>query len=275
MVFLNGEFLPQNKAKISTLDRGFLFGDGVYEVIPVYNYKIFKLDEHLIRLESSLKAIGIKNPFKIEKYQQIITKLLKENPFKNQSIYLQITRGVGKLRDHNFTNLEPTIYIRADELQIRNKSQLLKNNKALIQTDIRWQNCYIKSISLLANVLYAGIAKENKVEEIILERGGVITEGASSNVFILSGEIIKTPKISNNILAGITREMVIQSANLAQLKVEECDIKTTELLSADEVWISSSTREIMAITQINNTIFGSDSKAWNQVYDNFQTLKNG
>jgi len=273
MVFLNGEFLPQKDAKISTLDRGFLFGDGVYEVIPVYNQNIFKLTEHLNRLDGSLRATKIKNPFTGNEYKNILTKLLKNNFAKNQTIYLQITRGVGESRSHNFKNLTPTIYIRVDELKIRNKNELVCGFKAIITKDIRWNNCYIKSTSLLTNVLYVEMAQANLVEEIILEKNGIITEGASSNVFILSKNTIKTPKINGEILAGITREMVIKSAIATNLEVKECDIKTSDLMDADEVWISSSTREVMPISQIGDKTFSSGGEVWQQVYNHFQTLK--
>jgi D-alanine transaminase len=276
MVFLNGEFLEQEEAKISTLDRGFLFGDGVYEVIPVYNHKIFGLTEHLQRLSKSLEATKIPNPLKTQEYRQIFNKLLRQssaNNTNNQTIYLQITRGVGVKRSHNFENLTPTIYIRTDPLNEKNFDDLKQGFKAIIQKDIRWDNCHIKSTSLLANVLYTTVASENGAEEVILEKNGVITEGASSNVFILKDEKVITPKLSNNILAGITRDMVIKSCELAGIEVIEKDISKNELLQSDEVWISSSTREIMPISQIDDKNFQLAGSIWQQIYDKFQTLK--
>jgi D-alanine transaminase len=186
---------------------------------------------------------------------------------------LQITRGVGVKRSHNFENLTPTIYIRTDPLNEKNFDDLKQGFKAIIQKDIRWDNCHIKSTSLLANVLYTTLASENSAEEVILEKNGVITEGASSNVFILKDEKVITPKLSNNILAGITRDMVIKSCELAGIEVIEKDISKNELLQSDEVWISSSTREIMPISQIDDKNFQIAGDIWQQIYAKFQTLK--
>lgn len=273
MVFLNGEFIEQKDAKISTLDRGFLFGDGVYEVIPVYNNKIFALTEHLQRLDDSLTHTKIPNPYNFKEYQDIIEKLLSSSEDNNQVIYLQITRGVGEKRNHNFENLTPTIYIRVDTLIAKSKKELQTNFKAIIQEDIRWQNCHIKATSLLASVMYATLAKERQVEEVILQKNGNITEGASSNVFILTGGIVKTPALNNCILSGITRDMVLKSCEIAGIITQQENISQEELLAADEVWISSSTREIMPICQVNDTTFTTGGSIWNKVFDTFQSLK--
>lgn len=273
MVFLNGEFIEQKDAKISTLDRGFLFGDGVYEVIPVYNNKIFALTEHLQRLDDSLTHTKIPNPYSFKEYQDIIEKLLSSSEDNNQVIYLQITRGVGEKRNHNFENLTPTIYIRVDTLIAKSKKELQTNFKAIIQEDIRWQNCHIKATSLLASVMYATLAKERQVEEVILQKNGNITEGASSNVFILTGGIVKTPALNNCILSGITRDMVLKSCEIAGIITQQENISQEELLAADEVWISSSTREIMPICQVNDTTFTTGGSIWNKVFDTFQSLK--
>lgn len=275
MVFLNGEFLEQQQAKISTLDRGFLFGDGVYEVIPVYDKKIFQLQNHLQRLQNSLDAISIKNPYSTNEYRNIINKLITSNSSLNQSIYLQITRGIDAKRSHVFAHIKPTIYISSNELIIKDEKYLSQGFKAILREDLRWARCDIKAISLLANVLYANEAKSNGVEEVILYKNDIITEGATSNVFILINNKIFTPKISNKILAGITREMVIKSIKNTNMQIIEKDISIKELLAADEVWISSSTREITPIFMIDDNSIGTQkiSKIWKQIYHNFQLLK--
>jgi D-alanine transaminase len=273
-VFLNGKFTPEIDAKISPLDRGFLFGDGVYEVIPVYNRQIFGMQQHLERLNSSLEATYIPNPYSYAKYQEILEQLITNNNFKHQKIYLQITRGASNTRNHTPKKLQPTVYIRADELKPKTKNELTQGFKVITATDKRWDNCSIKATSLLANVLYAIEADKQQVEEVILHRDNIITEGASSNVFILKDKIIYTPKLDNCILAGITRDMVIKSAKQAGISIKEQTLTKDELLNADEVWISSSTREVMPIIQIDDIKLKKPSAVWDKIWTNFQQLKN-
>lgn len=162
MVYLNGDFIAKNKASISIMDRGFLFGDGVYEVIPVYNGKIFRLQAHLDRLQKSLDSIQITNPYKTKKYLDILTQLISFSSVKDQSIYLQITRGADTQRKHIFDALIPTIYIESNPLISKTKQELSKGFSAISAQDIRWSRCDIKSISLLANILYAQDAKKTQ-----------------------------------------------------------------------------------------------------------------
>jgi D-alanine transaminase len=275
MVFLNGEFVEQKHAKISTLDRGFLFGDGVYEVIPVYHGTIFALENHLQRLADNLGHTHIPNPYTHTEYTAIFNTLLEQHSAnEHQVIYLQITRGVGEKRQHSFQNLTPTVYIRTDTLHIKNEDTLKQGYQATLQKDIRWHHCNIKSTSLLASVLYTRTAQEMGVEEVILHRNNIITEGGSSNVFIVSNGVVTTPPKSNDILAGITRDMVLKSCEIAGIVHKEENITTQELWNADEVWISSSTREIMPLACIDTTSFDVATPLWQQVYNTFQTLKN-
>ena len=277
MVFLNGEFIEKNKAFISVMDRGFLFGDGVYEVIPVYQGKIFRLNAHLKRLEHSLNAINIANPYSAQEYLDICKQLLSHTNKndKNQSIYLQITRGVGAQRKHASGLLKPTVYIETNPLTPQSKQTLKKGFKAITQSDIRWTHCDIKATSLLANVMYSQSAKEHQVEEIILHRDNLVTEGATSNVFMIKGSTLFTHPASVYILSGITRDLVIESAKQCQLTIQESAFTLEQLTQADEVWISSSTREVMPITHINNQAInqGNVGKYWSCVYDYYQTLK--
>ena len=277
MVFLNGEFIEKNKAFISVMDRGFLFGDGVYEVIPVYQGKIFRLNAHLKRLEHSLNAINIANPYSAQEYLDICKQLLSHTNKndKNQSIYLQITRGVGAQRKHASGLLKPTVYIETNPLTPQSKQTLKKGFKAITQSDIRWTHCDIKATSLLANVMYSQSAKEHQVEEIILHRDKLVTEGATSNVFMIKDSTLFTHPASVYILSGITRDLVIESAKQCQLTIQESAFTLEQLTQADEVWISSSTREVMPITYINNQAInqGNVGKYWSCVYDYYQTLK--
>jgi D-alanine transaminase len=276
MVFLNGEFIPKNQASISVMDRGFLFGDGVYEVIPVYAGKVFRLNEHLARLQNSLDSIQISNPYSTEKWQSILTQLLEQEPESDQSIYLQITRGADTARKHRFSELTPTVFIELNPLVPKTKSELETGYHAIIQPDFRWERCDIKATSLLANIMYAQQAKQHQVEEVILHRDQSITEGATSNVFVIRNNTLFTHPTGKHILSGITRDLVIESACHCALNIQESIITIDEVFNADEVWISSSTREVMPITmidskQINN---GKIGRHWSNVYDHYQALKN-
>ena len=275
MVFLNGTFIEKDKAFVSVMDRGFLFGDGVYEVIPLYLGKIFRLTEHLNRLQTSLNSIQITNPYSPAKWRSIILELSRYSSAQNQSLYLQISRGTGTQRKHSFASLTPTVYIESNPLIIKSKAELAQGFCAISQEDIRWHRCDIKSISLLANVLYAQQAKQHQVEEVILSCNNQITEGASSNVFMLKGNSLFTHPTGPHILAGITRNLVIDSAKACQLSVQQTAFSLADIEQADGLWISSSTREIMPITQLNGKAIamGKISSYWHCVYNHYQTLK--
>ena len=275
MVFLNGEFIKKNQASISVMDRGFLFGDGVYEVIPAYNNTLFRLDEHLSRLQKSLDAVKINNPYNNQEWQQILTQLLVFNSQENQSIYLQISRGADNKRKHSFEHLTPTVYIESNPLIPKSKSTLMAGFSAITQTDIRWNRCDIKATSLLANVMYSQQAKDNHVEEVILHRDQQITEGATSNVFMIKNSTLFTHPTGSHILSGITRDLVLESAKACQIPIQEVAFSTQDLNTADELWISSSTREIMPITQVDKKPInqGQVGQYWACVYQHYQTLK--
>ncbi|MDC9726644.1 MAG: D-amino acid aminotransferase [Candidatus Thioglobus sp.] len=276
MVYLNGEFLAKNQASISVMDRGFLFGDGVYEVIPVYNGNIFRLQEHLQRLQNSLDAIAVTNPYTNREWHDIFSQLLTHDLAPNQSIYLQITRGADTQRKHSFESLTPTVFAELNPLTPKTKLELIQGFSAITQADFRWQRCDIKATSLLANIMYSQQAKQNQVEEVILHRDQSITEGATSNVFIVKNNTLFTHPTSPNILSGITRDLVLESAKACQLPIQEIAPTLDELLSADEVWISSSTREVMPITQVDDQPInqGKIGMHWSSVYDHYQSLKN-
>ena len=275
MVYLNGEFIAKADAKISVMDRGFLFGDGVYEVIPVYQRRIFRLDAHLHRLQKSLDALKISNPYSPEKWLALIEVLLGDNPNDDQSIYLQITRGADQKRAHRFNELTPSVYIESNPLIAKTQQQLTQGFSAITQEDIRWGRCDIKATSLLANVLYSQQAQEANVEEVILHRDGLITEGASSNVFMIKGDTLFTHPTNQYILAGITRDLVLESAKACQIKIEESGFSKQDLTTADELWISSSTREVMPITRIDAREIsqGKIGQHWRRVYQYYQQLK--
>lgn len=257
------------------MDRGFLFGDGVYEVIPVYQGKLFRMDAHLERLQKNLDTVQILNPYTHNQWLEILTQLLSYSQAQNQSLYLQITRGVDTQRKHSFKNLTPTVYIESNPLIKKDKTTLKKGFSAITRPDIRWSRCDIKTTSLLANTLYAQAAQEQQVEEVILHRNNIVTEGASSNVFMIKDTTLYTHPINHYILSGITRDLVTESASACNLTLKESAFSVDDLLSADEVWISSSTREIMPITQIDNRNINHARVGcyWACVYEHYQTLK--
>jgi len=258
------------------MDRGFLFGDGIYEVFPVYGNKIIGLDSHLNRLQDGLDAINIKNPHSKDEWIKLINKVISLNTKnKNQAIYLQISRGCDENRKHTYGELKSTIFIQSSVIESREKDSLLTGKSAITREDIRWLKSNTKATSLLANTLYAQEAKENNSEETILLRDGIVTEASSSNVFIVKDKCIFTHPKGPNILPGITREKAIECAKLNRINVIESTFTREQLMNADEVWVTSSTREILPITTIDGIQISSGyaGPIWSSVYDQYQSLK--
>ena len=271
-VYLNGKYLPLADAKISVLDRGFTFGDGVYEVFLVYQRKIFRLAEHLERLDRSLAGIYMKNPRTNAEWKQLLTGLVNDNPADDQSLYLQITRGVSE-RDHSIALAkEPTIFAMSKALPQRNLAQGIH---AITCEDIRWKLCDIKAITLLPSVLLRHRAMQTGATEAILYKGEIVTEGAASNVFIVSDGIIKTPPKDSSILPGITRDLVLELLQREGIPCRETSITREELRSADEIWITSSTWEIVPVIKLDDRPVGAGKpgKVWEKAMDIYQKFK--
>jgi D-alanine transaminase len=257
IVYLNGEYLPLSEAKVPVLDRGFIFGDGVYEVIPAYARRLFRIDEHLQRLQNSLTAVRIPNPYSEQEWKQVLNKLLEKNPAEDSSIYLQVTRGVAT-RDHAFpASITPTVFAMASPLLTTDEKAFNQGVAAITLDDTRWQHCNVKAITLLANILLRQTAIDAGAAEAILIRDGEVTEGAASNVFIVSGGVIKTPPKGARLLPGITRDLIVELARIQQLPIEEVNFSKAELLAAEEIWISSSTKEIMPVVNLNDKPVGN------------------
>lgn len=272
IVYLNGEFLPLEEARVPVLDRGFIFGDGVYEVIPAFAGRLFRLQEHLQRLENSLKSIKLHNPLSRQQWVEILENLVAHNQGSDQSIYLQVTRGPAK-REHNFPQqVVPTVFIMSEPVEKRPPSA---GAKAITCADNRWQRCDIKSIALLANVLLRQQAVETGAAEAILIREGYVMEGAASNVFIVSDQIAITPPKSQFILPGITRDLILEAMQSAQLPYREADITEAQLRSADEIWVTSSVREILPIITLDEQPVGTGQPGpvWSQVWQIYQDYK--
>lgn len=278
VVYLNGNFIPAEEAAISPMDRGFLFGDGVYEVIPVYQGKLFRLKAHLERLERSLNETRIESPFTEKEWTNILERLIEKNGGGNLSVYLQVTRGVVAKRDHVFPKerLEPTIFINtsAFENAFLDIDQV-KGAKAITKQDTRWKRCDIKAITLLANILLRQEAYDQGAVEAILIQDGHAIEGAASNLFIVDSGTIITPPKGHEILGGITRDLVLELALQEGIPSKEASIGLKDLFSADEVWITSSTKEIFPIVQIDDILLTNSQPGpvWYKMISAYQNHK--
>lgn len=274
-VFINGEFVQAADARISVFDRGFLFGDSAYEVIPVFNQQAFFVDRHLERLRSSLDKIKINWPN--YNWQDIFNQLIANSHGKEIQIYLQISRGNEGIRQHDFPkDLEPTVIAYALHGSYPTASEKEKGLHAKLIEDIRWSRCDIKSNSLLANVLLNDEATSAGFQTSILQRNGIITEGSVSNIFIVdNNKQVKTPKLNEYCLPGITRQIIIELMNKHSWQICEQDITIEELFAASEVWTTSTTREILPITNINQSIVGSGKAGnyWREIDSLYQGLK--
>ncbi|MCW8887570.1 MAG: D-amino acid aminotransferase [Gammaproteobacteria bacterium] len=254
-VYLNGEYLPADEAKISVLDRGFIFGDGVYEVIPVYGARLFRAAHHLQRLSRGLQEIQIENPLSEERWIEILEELIQQNGGGDQSLYLQVTRGIAP-RDHRFPDaINPTIFAMSNPLAEVDLSTQ-QGISAVLLEDNRWLRCNIKSISLLPNILLKQQAYDADGGEALLMRNGFVTEGAASNIIIVKGDSLITPPQSNHLLPGITRDLVIELCRTHNIPHELRPITREELFAADEVWVTSSTKEIVPIITIDDRPVG-------------------
>ena len=253
--FLNDKYLDIQEAKISPLDRGFLFGDAIYEVIIAVNKKPFELDAHLTRLKKNISSLkySLSDQFDLE---EIILEVISRNKFLNQVIYVQISRGTDIVRDHIPSNdLTPTIFISSHEL--KTDFSMSSGEKAILLEDFRWRKSQIKATSLLANVIYRSEAKHQEVFETILFENGFITEGAVSNVFCCIDNKIFTPPLTENILPGVTRKVILELIQDTSFEYEETKITVDSFLSAEEIWVTNSTKGVIPIIELDGKKIGS------------------
>ncbi len=256
-VYLNGEYMPIGEARVPVLDRGFLLGDGVYEVIPVYARKPFRMAQHLARLQNSCDGIRLANPLDAARWTALIGDFIGRQDFADQNLYLQVTRGVAK-RDHAFPQgAQPTVFMMANPLVTPTAEQFDAGVPAVTANDNRWQRCDIKSIALLANVLLRQVAVDAGATESVLLRDGYLTEGAASNIFAVKGGTILAPLRNHLMLPGITYDTVIELARAHGLPLEVREISEAEVRAADELWLTSSTKEILPITRLDGRPVGS------------------
>jgi D-alanine transaminase len=272
IVYLNGEYLPLEQAGISPLDRGFLFGDGIYEVIPSFDGVLFLLDAHLARLHRSLQAIRIDDPLPDGQWRVLLEQLLALNPGADRSIYLQITRGVAP-RDHAFPRAcTPTVFAMVSPIPAPASTPGVG---AITLEDQRWGRCDIKAVALLANILARQQASEQGAAEAILLRAGQLTEGAASNVFVVRDGVIHTPALSPAILPGVTRDFLLERLRAANRPCVEGTVTESDLRSADEIWLSSSTKELLPVLRLDGQPVGVGvpGPVWADARDLYQQAK--
>ena len=267
--------MPLEECKISPLDRGFIFGDGIYELLPVYQGTPFYLQQHLARLERSIKEIRINNPYSKSEWETLVDTLIQQSREENLAIYIQVTRGVAP-RDHVFPeDTGPTVFAMANPLASI-PQVVLQNGVALITSeDIRWQRCDIKVISLLANILSRQDAFLESAVEAILVRDGFALEGAASNLFLVRNNEVFTHPKDNLILPGITRDFILELLNELNINYTEQQIPKEWLYSSDEIWITSSIKEILPATKIDNQAVGDGvpGTIWKRAHSLYQQRK--
>jgi D-alanine transaminase len=257
IVYLNGRFLPIEDATVSVLDRGFIFGDGVYELIPVYQRQPYRLALHLARLQHSLDRIRLANPHTPVEWQAIVAGLVAKQPFDNQGVYFQVTRGVAK-RDHTFPkDVSATVFMMSNPLATPSAEVVDSGVACVTALDERWMHCDIKSISLLGNVLMRQFAADQDAVETVMFRNGFLTEASASNVLIVRGGVVAAPPKDNLILPGITYGAIYDLAQQGGIPFEVRPVRESEVWSADELWLSSSTKEVLAITVLDGKPVGN------------------
>ena len=273
IAYLNGGFLPLADAKISVMDRGFLFGDGVYEVSPVFNGKLFSFEHHIKRLQHSLREIQLEISLSLEDWRDIALKLVTETEGLDQLLYLQVTRGGTMERNHLFpAPTKPTIFAYSAELKAQDNA---KGIRTITRDDPRWKRCDIKSISLLANVLLAQEALNEGVDDTILMHDGVAIEGSSSNIFVVKDDVLHTPPQSEKILGGITREIILDLAKTNNIPTELKYTSKESLITADEIWLTSSSREIRPVIEVDGQAIGNGQAGplWHKINELYQAFK--
>lgn len=272
IVYLNGEYIPQDKAVISVFDRGFLFSDSVYEVIPFYRGVGFRLQEHLDRLDHSLRAVRIRAK---ENWQLILDELVSRNGGGNLSVYLQVSRGSAGYRSHAYgAEMQPTVFACCTPIKDiwQAGADDITPIRAIVTEDLRWHRCDIKSTCLLPNILVLQQARDAGVDEALFSRDDKLAEGSACNLFLVKRGVIYTPKRSSEILGGITRELILELADENGIQFQEIDIDYGQLLTADEVWVSSSTKGIIPVVEVDGQPIGDSQKGpvWLRMFELFR-----
>jgi D-alanine transaminase len=275
-VYLNGEFTPIEEARVPVLDRGFIFGDGVYEVVPVYSGHPFRLAQHLARLQSSLDAIKLANPLSAAAWTRLVRRIAKMHAaWKDQAVYMQVTRGVAR-RDHAFPRQTvPTVFVMTNPLSVPDRRHVAEGVACVSATDNRWLRCDIKSTSLLGNVLMRQRAAEAGCVETLMFRDGFLSEASSSNVFVVKAGRIAAPPNNHLVLPGTTNDVVTELARKAKLPLALREVSEDEVRAADEIWLTSATKEVLAVSRLDGRPVGSGKPGpmYRRVYKLYQDYK--
>jgi len=275
LVYLNGALTPLSEAKIPVLDRGFIFGDGIYEVIPIYGGKMFRSEQHLARLFRSLRAIDIPNPHKREEWLQLIARVIAADPAPDQMVYIQVTRGVAP-RKHAFPqDAQPTVFIMTNPLVLPSPAARERGVACVSMEDLRWLRCEIKSTSLLGNVLAAQNAAQHDAVETIQFRDGFLTEASSSNVWVVKDGKLMAPPKDNLILEGIRYGLIEEMCAAHGIPLTARRIARDEVFGADEVLLSSATKEVLPVVSIDGQPIGDGhpGPVYRQLYAAYQMAK--
>jgi D-alanine transaminase len=275
LVYLNGQLTPLSEAKIPVLDRGFIFGDGVYDVVPMYARKLFRPQQHVARLFRSLAAIGMPNPHDNNEWLALINKVAAAHPADDQLIYIQVTRGVAK-RAHAFpAEATPTVFIMTNPLTPPSAEAIENGVACVSMEDRRWLRCDIKSISLLGNVLAAQHAVEHGAMESIQFRDGFLTEGSSSNVWVVRNGVLIAPPKDTLILEGIRYGLLEELCAAQDIPFQMRRIARDEVFAADEVLLSSAGREVLAVATLDGARIGNGAPGpvFRTLYAAYQAAK--
>ena len=260
LCYLNGEFGSLREAKVSVLDRGFIFGDGVYEVVPAYGGKLFRFDEHMARLGRNLAKLRIANPLEPEQWlahaRRLATALIEKTGAPDQLVYIQVTRGVA-LRDHVMPEgIEPTVFMMASAMKPPSAEQRHKGVTCITARDFRWERGDIKSVSLLGNVLARQMSADHGAIETVMFRNGFLTEASGSNVWVVHEGAVLGPPKSEHVLEGIRYELIRELSEECGIAFNLKPIPEADVLSADELLLSSATKEVLPITTLDSAPVG-------------------
>jgi Branched-chain amino acid aminotransferase/4-amino-4-deoxychorismate lyase len=273
--YLNGTFGPLHEARISPLDRGFLFGDGVYEVLPAFGGRLFRFREHFDRLARSLREIHLRAPHTHEEWLAILEELVRRNGSLDMYVYVQVTRGMEHGRNHAFpAQVDPTVFAMASPLPVLTPELRASGLRAITLEDFRWGRCDIKATTLLANVLMKQRAVEAGAQEAIIVRGDEVLEGASTSVLVVKDGVLVTPPNSERILPGTTRDVVLElAANILPIAIRSLSLE--ELYAADEVWLAAATRDVLPLTHIDDRPIGTGrpGQYWQRMSEAFANLR--
>lgn len=275
LCYLNGEYVALRDARISPLDRGFLFGDSVYEVLPVFAGRMFLFREHFDRLARSLREIRLESPHGHQQWLGILEQLIVRNGGGDMYVYVQVTRGMEYGRNHAFPQVvKPSVFAMASPLPVFSEQQRNEGLSAITVQDLRWGRCDIKTTALLANVLMKQQAADAGAHEAIILRDDEVLEGSSTSVFIVTGGVLATPPNSHRLLPGTTRDAALALAT-GVMPVEIRKISVEQLRAADEVWISAATRDVLPVTRIDGAPVGTGrpGPVWSAMNHAFKGLR--